>query len=220
MTGMNNHTRTRTGLACMLALLFAFIFSSGSVVYARQAPSTAILPIIQKFTVNSAQYDSVDKQCSYELVSLDTDSPMPEGSVSGRYHFTLDGSGQQKLSVTYTHGGVYQYRLRQATADADRYHYDRHIYTIYVYVENGQNGALTTQVIAENEQKEKCESISFENSYTGKNSPGTQTTENQNPSGGRGHVKTGDHATIAVWIWMLLIVAAGIAMHFVKREKM
>lgn len=247
MNRRNNHTRTGTGLTCILAFLFAFIFSSGSAVYAQQTQADVILPVVQKFTVKNAKDDSVNRQCSYELVALDADNPMPAGSTSGRYDFTLDGNAEQKLSLTYVHGGIYKYHLRQTTEKADNYHYDGRFYTICVYVENGQNGQLTSQVIVENEQKEKCDNLIFENSFTEKDLSGTknpdnpkpdnpkpdnqkpenpkpdnqkpqsQKPDNRKPAENRGAVKTGDNAPLAAWISMLLLSAVGIAV--ILRQK-
>lgn len=220
---------TLKSMICMMALLLTFVFSSGSIVHAQQTQADLNLPVVQKFTVKNALHDAVNKKGSYELTALDAENPMPEGSTEGRHSFEINGNGQAELSMTYFHGGVYKYRICQTTPEADRYSYDRRIYTVTVYVENGQNGELTTQVIAENEKKEKCENISFENSYTGKDIPGTQTqgspkpgSQNQgsqNPAGGGDQTRTGDNTPLAVWIAMLVIALSGIAAVFMLKRK-
>lgn len=236
MRKSNDHRTYGTGFLTVLAFLFIFICSPGSTVYARQTQIGAVFPVGQTFTVKNAGQASVELSGTYELTALDADSPMPEGSADGSYTFTLDGSEQRELLVTYVHGGSYRYRLRQITPDAERYDYDRRIYTIRVYVQNGKDGELTALVIAENEQKEKCENLFFENTYTGKagvsiQKPGSLTTEitsekTENSTTDETSttteistmVGTGDETPLGFWL-LLLVSAAGMAIGFLERKK-
>lgn len=162
----------------------------------------------------------MDKKGTYEMTALDFDNPMPEGSTDGRYTFSLKGDKQAELAMTYDHGGVYRYQLRQTTKDAERYTYDRAVYIVSVYINNGENGQLIPQVIVENEQKEKCEDILFENTYTVKTVPATPGTSYQ-PTGNtdRTLVNTGDTTNVAIWITMLLIAFGGIVAILLLQRK-
>lgn len=215
-----DHRTARTSLMYMLALLFAFTLSPGSTVSAQETDADVRLPVMQRFTLKNAQQDSVDKKGTYEMTALDFDNPMPEGSTDGRYTFSLKGDKQAELAMTYDHGGVYRYQLRQTTKDAERYTYDRAVYIISVYINNGENGQLIPQVIVENEQKEKCENILFENTYTIKTVPATPGTPDKlTGNTDKTPVKTGDTTNAAVWITMLLIAFSGIVAILLLQRK-
>lgn len=182
---------------CILALLFTFAFSSGSAVYAQTTGTNVSLPVMQKFTEEYPQNHSVNKTGHYELIPLEKDYPMPDKSTDGRYSFTLEGDGHLDIPITCYHSGLYQYQLKQTTADAQDYIIDNTIYTICVYLKNGEDGQMVTQIIAENEQHEKCENLLFENVYTKK------------PAMTGSAPTTGDTSHASPWIFMLIISFTG-----------
>lgn len=163
--------------------------------------------------------------------------------VDGTYTFSMEGNAQTELSMTYHHGGVWKYRVVQTTPDAEYYTYDRTEYILSVYVENQPDGALSAQVFAENGQGEKCESIHFSNGYTGKagapddkpgdnpsdkpedkpdNKPGDKPgakLDVKNPAKKASTAKTGDSETLALWMAVLILSFAGMALTTEARKK-
>lgn len=189
---------------------FHLLFDSITV-YAKQTQIDVKLPVTQKFTITNNHQDSINQSGFYELIAMDSTTPIPEEGSHGKYNFTLDGNEQKQISMTYVHGGIYQYRLYQTTENKDRYGFDRHIYTISVYVRNDDNGELKAQVIVENEKNEKCEDITFENTYTGIKKPTTQRPSNS--------IGTSDDTQIHVWITMIIVASLGMIMTFILRQK-
>lgn len=258
MTGIKKLGKTGARLIGILALLLVFLLSHGSVIFAQETgeadgaavgeKAEVVLPVTQTFAVKNAPPGSVETRSVYELAALDEAAPMPEGSADGRYTFALRGDSRRELTLTYSHGGVYRYRLCQVTPPGDDgYQYDRRVYTVSVYIINGTNGQLTPQVIAENEQGEKCANLLFANAYTGKGDPGGQNpgeeppAENPgnqtpgltppaghpdgsespavNPAGATANVRTGDDTPVAVWVAVLALATAGIAGAFLYKRR-
>lgn len=237
-----NHRIARSSLLYMLVLLFAFAPLPGGSVYAQETQADMVLPVMQKFVLKNVQHEPDDQRGSYELTAQNPGNPMPEGSANGKYLFTMEGNGQTALSIKYAHGGQYRYVLRQITEDAKGYTYDRAVYSITVFVEKGDKGQLTPQIIVENEQNEKCEEILFENTYTGEEVPPApekptdkpkpetpkptepKPTESKpgkpKPTENTGEVKTGDSAPVTAWCVMLsLALVSFSAVLVLKRQK-
>lgn len=195
----------------MLSLLFIFILLSESTAFAQEIKADVSLKVMQEFTISNVASGSVDTKGSYELTALEEGCPMPAGSTDGKYNFTLKDNEQSELLFRYMRGGQYKYQLRQTTEDAGQYHYDRTIYTISVYVKNGDNGQLIPLVIVENAHGEKCENILFQNSYTGKES----TTDD----GSDEVIETGDKTNVKIYIAMLVMAFATVCITVLIQKK-
>ncbi|MDR2360346.1 MAG: hypothetical protein LBD85_03560 [Oscillospiraceae bacterium] len=127
---------------------------------------TAMFRIEQIFTKNSSVSDA-DGVFFYTLIALDDGNPMPEGSIRGRYAFTIEGTRIINADpITFTNTGIYRYELSTNPDFAPTgYICDDQIYTITVYVSRPVED-LKTEIIVQKSSGRKTGSISFENSYT------------------------------------------------------
>ena len=75
-----------------------------------------------------------DRVITYRLTS-ETGTPMPAGSTSEGYTFTLTGNDDSLIGpITFTEPGTYKYALHCVTGGGDGCIYDRREYTIDIYV--------------------------------------------------------------------------------------
>lgn len=159
-------------------------------VYAADYTVKITLPVRQQVVIENEAAESVRPTGVYELSAAEKDFPMPEGSKNGSYVFSIEGNDKQAdIPLSYTHAGVYVYTLRQITADAAYYTYDKTVYTVTAYIQNDPSGGLTCQLIMENAHKEKCGEAVFRNSYHG---PKTDDSS-ESPS-------TGEENDVALWV--------------------
>ena len=161
----------------------------------------------QKFEVKNPE--KAELTGNYELRAMDEDIPMPENKEDAAYSFSLKGEqAETTISLHYLHAGVYHYQLLQTTKDKEAYQYDRSCYTITVYVENGKEGQLIPQVIAEKEDGKKYGALEFQNICQG------EKTESPGPSQA---AKTGD--TTHITIYLLLAAGSWILLAGLKNKK-
>lgn len=114
----------------------------------------------------------------YELQALEEMNPMPSGSESGKFLFTLTGQKSPKsILIEYADSGIYTYELKQVVSADSGYIDDETKYQITVYVTEQVNG-LNIQMIVENDAKEKCSEIVFKHNYNNFNKK-QGTTGNQ-----------------------------------------
>ena len=158
--------------------------------YAAEVPLTVKQSFEQKNNRNE-----INLTGSYEFRALDIGIPMPGDAQGDIYSFTLEGTKAEKtISLHFQHVGKYRYQLVQTTTDKEEYSYDRSVYTVTVYVKNGKDGELISQVIAEKSDGKKYGELEFQNFYN---------KENQNPSNPSSPskpVETGDAANTAMYI--------------------
>lgn len=163
---------------------------SASTVYAADYTVETALPVKQHVVIQEGTSVPVRPTGVYELSAAEQDTPMPQGSKNGSYLFSIEGNDKQAdIPLSYTHAGVYVYTLRQITADAAYYTYDKTVYTVTAYIQNDPSGGLTCQLIMENAHKEKCGEAVFRNSYHG---PKTDDSS-ESPS-------TGEENDVALWV--------------------
>ncbi len=148
-------------------LLLNLIIVSAGTVCASTNEVTVALPIQQIFEVESNETNNLKLIGTYELTRLTNEAPMPDGSNEhGVYTFTMDGKNvTNELSITFDHGGIYQYSLFQMTKETENYMFDKSNYTITVYVKNESKNQLISEVIVENGNGKKCGQIRFKNAY-------------------------------------------------------
>lgn len=163
----------------LCAVLFLSMFMSSSLMaFAAEAQTEVTLPVQQVFEIENTSTQSVDLSGSYRLSTTQAQAPMPQGASDKVYDFSITGKTKTyELLFTYTKAGVYSYRLQQLSTDKEGYTYDRNVYDITVYVKNGDNGDLISEIIVENADKEKCESLLFKNTYKGKNQSNVNTSD-------------------------------------------
>jgi len=147
-------------------LLLACFLAAASVRTASAAPSThpVTLTVEQVFTMPA--WSTADDTFTYQVTALETGSPMPSGSVTEAYTFTIDGTGNAAVgAIDFTRAGIYRYEIKQViTAPKTGYDYDGQVYAVTIYVKNSGAG-LANEVIVQNSDGDKVGSIRFENAY-------------------------------------------------------
>jgi pilin isopeptide linkage protein len=107
---------------------------------------------------------AADDTFTYRLRPLELDNPMPAGSTVDGYTFKITGSNSRDIEMPgYSEQGVYRYELLQVIDnEKPGYTYDRQVYTIEVYVNEGPR----TELVVRYASGKKAEEIKFENSFT------------------------------------------------------
>ena len=181
-------------IVLLTALLFGFLCFPVNQVFASPNMAQVSLEIKQKFVVKNPMKE-MDFTGNYEFCALNQEAPMPENAKDGRYSFSLNGEqAETTLLLQYAHAGVYRYQLKQTTTEKEKYQYDKSCYEITVYVKNGENGEVISEVVAEKEDGRKSGELEFQNSYL-RNLP-----KPNNPSQ---PVKTGDTTPIMIYVFVV-----------------
>jgi len=140
----------------ILMLLFAAIPLT-----AYAAPNPLSITVNQIFTTSTS---AVNGTFTYRLKALDTKNPMPLGSTSEGYIFTINKTNSVDIdSIYFSKAGKYIYELSQVITKAKSgYGYDTNVYTLEVYVD----ADLDVILIILNKDGKKVEEITFENQYS------------------------------------------------------
>ncbi|CUX68217.1 T surface-antigen of pili [Clostridium sp. C105KSO15] len=153
-------TVQRLLLFCLLVIGFPFNAHA-------DADSVSVsLYVDQVFIKNSSATD-VNHVFSYDLISLDTGNPMPQGSSSSIYSFTAAGTGVEIIGlITFSNTGIYRYEIKgKQSVPARGYFYDTQVYSVTIYVK--QTGTdLSANIIVKKNDGSKVDRIRFENVYT------------------------------------------------------
>lgn len=171
-------------IVLLSVLLFSFVLFPVKNIFA-SSPAEISLTVSQKFEVKNPP-ENADLTGNYTFQALDKNIPVPEGSQSGKYTFSLKGKkSTATLRLSFTKAGTYRYELFQTTKDKKFYTYDRSRYTITIYIENDDNGTLAPQVVVQKEDGKKYGSVQFQNSCTG-TAPETSVTPTPGGNGNYG----------------------------------
>ncbi len=153
-------TVRRLLLFCLLVIGFPLN------VYAEADSAAVMLYVDQVFIKNSSASD-VNHVFSYDLISLDTGNPMPQGSLNSIYSFTAAGTGVKDIGpITFSDTGIYRYEIKgNQSVPARGYSYDTQVYSVTVYVkQTGVN--LSAEIVVKKSDGSKAGSIRFVNTYT------------------------------------------------------
>ncbi len=158
----NKRRTTMIGLVFLFTL--AMVLSGTS--YAAVTSVPVALRIDQVFTKNSSA-PGVNSGFSYTLTSLNEGNPMPVGSISGIYSFTIDGTSSKNIdTIFFPYTGIYRYEIKGNTHPASfGYTYDNEVYSLTVYVRQTADG-LSTDITARKSDGSKVGRIAFINTYT------------------------------------------------------
>lgn len=126
------------------------------------APVTVAIPMEQKILADIPPEKISDKNFEYTLTPENMAFPMPDGSVDGKYTFSVSGNDFQNISITYTDSGEYYYRLAQQQKEDFQ---ANDFYRILVSVKN-TDGGLISQIIAYLPDGDKSDLL-FVNTFTG-----------------------------------------------------
>ncbi|MCL2814959.1 MAG: LPXTG cell wall anchor domain-containing protein [Oscillospiraceae bacterium] len=121
--------------------------------------NSVMLPIKQ----SCASPVLADETFTYRLRPLNPDNPMPPGSTSAGYTFTMTGNKEISVGpLTFVRQDVFRYEVYQlAETKKHGYIYDRRVYTIEIYADESFN---ITKIV-KNESGAKESGIAFENAY-------------------------------------------------------
>ena len=124
-------------------------------------PGKVVLTIQQLFTNNGITAPP-GETFAYRLAPEDEGIPMPEGSGTGGYTFTISGTGVMDIApIAFAQEGLYRYEVSCISAMGPGYATDRQSYAIEVRVRSD----LTAIVLVYKDNGDKASGISFAHSY-------------------------------------------------------
>ena len=141
-----------------ITLIFVLIFVSFAETPSASAAVThrASFGVGQRITTDSAD---IRKTYEYCMVAGSDNAPMPEGTVDGRYCWTMTGTVNQTVDFDFpVEGGLsYEYTLYQHVTDEQaNYTYDSTTYKVRVYALGyDAEGNLNTKALFYDEQGNK-----------------------------------------------------------------
>lgn len=154
-----------TTMVCLF-FLFILVMALPRAAYAGVTSVPVTLRIDQVFTKNSSAL-GVNSVFSYTLTSMDGGNPMPAGSISGIYSFTVDGTDSKNIDpIFFNKTGIYRYEIKgNPFSSASGYSYDNEVYSLTVYVRQPADH-LVTEVTVQKSDGSKVGRIEFKNTYT------------------------------------------------------
>ena len=155
-------SRISSGMICRIvcvALVFAVVLAAPAAINVYTADNLVNITVRQ---IYSASSQSSEETFTYRLKPLNTDNPMPTGSTTAGYTFTITGSKSVVIGpISPVRDDVYRYELYQVVGTENpNYIYDKRVYTIEIYYE----APSTAYVVALNQNGAKANEIVFENS--------------------------------------------------------
>ena len=105
--------KNRSKLVSILVAVVLLLGTLAVSVSAAYVEATKCLVIVSQHVTGELATDTYQ----YLLVPDDTDVPMPDGTGTDGYIFSLKGNDKVSISITYAKPGVYDYKLYQLKAD-------------------------------------------------------------------------------------------------------
>ena len=142
-------------------MAFIMLLMTVTLMDVHAANNSVSLTVMQTYSTSSS---AAAGAFTYTLSPTNLGDPMPDGSESDGYTFTITGNNSVVIGPwTFDDEGYYRYELYQVILRAQTgYTYDRRVYTIEVYVDS----LLNATMIIKNEQNKKEERVVFANSYS------------------------------------------------------
>jgi len=161
----------------ILLCLISSLFISTMTAYA--AGGDVTLTVNQTF-VNHGTSTPPGEAFTYRLTPLTSTAPMPIGSTTDGYTFTISGNQERQIGpISFNTLGLFTYELRNVTANADNnFTIDQRVYMIYVQVTEGFEVAIIVKL----NDDAKVPEILFENSYHQASSSTPTPTPDSSPS--------------------------------------
>ena len=161
---MKNKAVTGIIMAAMMILAAMTLLSFAA--YAAE-PTQVGLTVRQVFNADGLSAPSGDV-FTYRLTPKAVSSPMPEGSGSDGYTFTVAGTDEAPISpITFSETGIYAYELRCMTAAETGYTVDPQVYTVEIHIIN----SLTPISVVYISDGVKADEIAYEHAYDGGSEP-------------------------------------------------
>jgi len=123
-------------------------------------PGDVTLEIEQVFTNLGISLPPGDT-FNYNLTASLLTNPMPSGSVAGVYTFSISGTDNEEIDISFTQAGIYMYELSLVTLPGPGYALDQTDYTLSIYVEHD----LTTTVNVHQTGGSKVDTIRYDHTY-------------------------------------------------------
>ena len=155
-----NRIRTKSAKLVIAVIALALVLFAITPISAFAAANPLKLTVRQVFTTASSSADGV---FTYMLKPLATSNPMPSGSASRGYTFTIDGTDSLETGpINFTQPGTFMYELEQVIAvEETGYTYDRRVYELEVYVDS----MLDVSLVIRNAAGAKTDDIVFNNAF-------------------------------------------------------
>ena len=170
--------KQRIKLVCLAFLMMVCVVIPNQV-YAAGKNKEAALTVEQ--TVKGKTNGTTD-EFQYELTSLGSGNPMPEGSNGDRLKFSLKGNESKELVFSYEEAATYRYQLKQVVEKDDK-DYDGQVYTIENYVmQNGSEDFLVKTAIKRKDGN-KSPTLSFTIQHKAKDETPVKNTASVPKSG-------------------------------------
>ncbi|MDR0288313.1 MAG: Cna B-type domain-containing protein [Clostridiales bacterium] len=142
--------------------LICLLFNLSPQVHAASQGS-AVFHVKQSFELVNSSVPP-DEAVIYCLTPEDEGNPMPVGSNSDGYIFTLSGDCDLQIGpINFSEMGIYTYKLTCLNNDTDDCTYDRQNYTLEMYVTND----LSVNSIIYSDDGMKTDEIFFKHVYKG-----------------------------------------------------
>jgi len=134
----NGISHGKSLLLVFLTLVFMVSMLQGNMLFVKTAqaavPGQVVLTVKQVFSIGSL-YAPPNKTVAYRLVPKTVSAPMPDGSDSRGYTFTMTGTEEVNIKpINFYQTGNYTYELSCLMESKNGYTYDRQVYNIEVYV--------------------------------------------------------------------------------------
>ena len=174
------------------------------------APDVPALVVHQKLEGFTS---GVDDTFTYRLSSASAGTPMPAGSTSEGYTFTIKGNASKEIApIAYPRAGaIYSYTLSQVVDTKEGYTYDRHIYTIEVHIDAE---LFVANMVVYNLTREKVSAIEFKNAYQKPPTPQTPTTPKT-----ADELSTGVYATALITSLAVFVLAGSYLIQTIRRRE-
>jgi len=147
----------------MLALALLCLASTVLAPYAHAAEPVPIPLKIDQVLQSDGSATAPEATFTYHLTAQSPATPLPEGSGTNSYDFTITGDSQGSIDpIDFTRPGIYTYELRCDPAVEAGYVADTQVYTIEIYVTSD----LRIFAVVTSSDGEKTSSIRFTQRYS------------------------------------------------------
>jgi len=125
----------------------------------------AVFAIEQIFTNTAGLSVPPNNIFNYILTPDKPNNPMPAGSNANGYAFTITGTANRQINITFIETGIYVYELRHTTSSRTGYIYDPKVYVIEIYVTNDLKYTVVAYNKINDTQKTKTQTIGYNHTY-------------------------------------------------------
>jgi pilin isopeptide linkage protein len=156
--------RPGIGTAAALLLFCLFLLSVFPLPVQGAGQSAAVsIPVKQVFDVTggTAPVDTF----MYTLTADDASEPMPDGASGSSWTFSMTGNTSSDIVMSYSHAGIFSYKIQEIKGNRTGYSYDGNVYTIKIYIQNENDSILLKDVTVQDVSGNKKSDITFVNVY-------------------------------------------------------